>query len=148
MKFCIAAILGLTLAAATFADTVPSRATRPSKPCDRTSDSGASLGCSGLGASRNFAGRLTDSVLGHFSPASSFYSTNSRQRRIVLATTAATAVAETNGRSLFEESITGETAAAAEPATGLLVGLGLAAAGLMRRRTRKPVDNTVWHSLG
>lgn len=148
MKFCIAAILGLTLAAATFADTVPSRSIRATKPCDRSSDSVASLGCSGLGASRNFAGRLTDSVLGHFSPASSFYSTNSRQRRIVLATTAATAVAETNGRSLFQESVTGETAAAAEPATGLLVGLGLAVAGLMRRRNRKPLDNITWHSLG
>jgi hypothetical protein len=39
------------------------------------------------------------------------------------------------------------TVAATEPATGLLVGLGLAVAGLMRRRRRKPVDSTVWETL-
>ncbi len=36
----------------------------------------------------------------------------------------------------------------AEPATGLLVGLGLAVAGLMRRRRKKSVDSTVWENLG
>jgi hypothetical protein len=38
--------------------------------------------------------------------------------------------------------------AAAEPATGLLVGLGLAVAGLMRRRRKKVVDPAVWENLG
>ena len=37
---------------------------------------------------------------------------------------------------------------AAEPATGLLVGLGLAVAGLMRRRKKKLVNPTVWENLG
>lgn len=37
---------------------------------------------------------------------------------------------------------------AAEPATGLLVGLGLAVVGLMRRRKKKPFENTVWENLG
>ena len=37
---------------------------------------------------------------------------------------------------------------AAEPATGLLVGLGLAVVGLMRRRRKKPFENTVWENLG
>jgi hypothetical protein len=38
--------------------------------------------------------------------------------------------------------------ATTEPATGLLLGLGLAVAGLMRRRRKKTVDATVWESLG
>jgi hypothetical protein len=37
---------------------------------------------------------------------------------------------------------------AAEPATGLFVGLGLAIVGLMRRRRKKPLQNTVWEKLG
>jgi hypothetical protein len=37
---------------------------------------------------------------------------------------------------------------AAEPATGLFVGLGLAVVGLMRRRRKKPFPNTVWENLG
>jgi len=37
---------------------------------------------------------------------------------------------------------------AAEPATGLFVGLGLAVFGLMRRRKKKPLENTVWENLG
>jgi hypothetical protein len=37
---------------------------------------------------------------------------------------------------------------AAEPATGLFVGLGLAVFGLMRRRKRKPLENAVWENLG
>jgi hypothetical protein len=37
---------------------------------------------------------------------------------------------------------------AAEPATGLLVGLGLAVVGLMRRRKKKRFENTVWENLG
>jgi hypothetical protein len=36
---------------------------------------------------------------------------------------------------------------AAEPATGLFVGLGLAVLGLMRRRRKKPLDNSVWEKL-
>lgn len=36
----------------------------------------------------------------------------------------------------------------AEPATGLLVGLGLAVVGLMRRRRKKLVDPVVWEKLG
>jgi hypothetical protein len=35
----------------------------------------------------------------------------------------------------------------AEPATGLLVGLSLAIAGLMRRRKKKPLESTVWENL-
>ena len=38
--------------------------------------------------------------------------------------------------------------ATAEPATGLLVGLGLAVATLIRRRRKKLVDPTVWENLG
>jgi hypothetical protein len=41
-----------------------------------------------------------------------------------------------------------ETVAAAEPATGLFVGLGLAVFGLMRRRRKKPLENAVWEKLG
>jgi hypothetical protein len=37
---------------------------------------------------------------------------------------------------------------AAEPATGLFLGLGLAVVGLMRRRKKKPFVNTVWEKLG
>ena len=37
---------------------------------------------------------------------------------------------------------------ATEPATGLFVGLGLAVFGLMRRRKKKPLENTVWENLG
>jgi hypothetical protein len=37
---------------------------------------------------------------------------------------------------------------AAEPATGLFLGLGLAVVGLMRRRKKKPFENTVWENLG
>jgi hypothetical protein len=37
---------------------------------------------------------------------------------------------------------------AAEPATGLFLGLGLAVVGLMRRRRKKPFQNTVWENLG
>jgi hypothetical protein len=37
---------------------------------------------------------------------------------------------------------------AAEPATGLFVGLGLAVFGLMRRRRKKPLENAVWEKLG
>jgi len=37
---------------------------------------------------------------------------------------------------------------AAEPATGLFVGLGLAVFGLMRRRKKKPLQNAVWENLG
>ena len=37
---------------------------------------------------------------------------------------------------------------AAEPATGLFVGLGLAVFGLMRRRKKKPLENAVWENLG
>jgi hypothetical protein len=37
---------------------------------------------------------------------------------------------------------------AAEPATGLFVGLGLAVFGLMRRRKKKPLENAVWEKLG
>jgi len=37
---------------------------------------------------------------------------------------------------------------AAEPATGLFLGLGLAVVGLMRRRRKKPFANTVWENLG
>lgn len=40
------------------------------------------------------------------------------------------------------------TVPAAEPATGLFVGLGLAVMGLMRRRRKKPFENTVWENLG
>jgi hypothetical protein len=40
------------------------------------------------------------------------------------------------------------TVPAAEPATGLFVGLGLAVFGLMRRRKKKPLENTVWENLG
>jgi len=40
------------------------------------------------------------------------------------------------------------TVAAAEPATGLFVGLGLAGFGLMRRRRQKPLENAVWEKLG
>ena len=39
-------------------------------------------------------------------------------------------------------------APAAEPATGLFVGLGLAVFGLMRRRKKKPLENAVWENLG
>lgn len=148
MKFCFAAFLGLFLVGSAFADSVPSRPARDLKFCDRASDPVVSLGCSGLAASRDFAKGLTDTVLGRFTPASSFYSTNSRQRRIVMATAPATAVPENDGRALFQSSLVGGTTVAAEPATGLLVGLGLAAAGIMRQRARKPVDNTVWYSLG
>jgi len=41
-----------------------------------------------------------------------------------------------------------ETVGAAEPATGLFVGLGLAVVALMRRRRKKSLDNTVWEKLG
>jgi hypothetical protein len=41
-----------------------------------------------------------------------------------------------------------ETVDAAEPATGLFVGLGLAVFGLMRRRRKKPLENAVWEKLG
>lgn len=41
-----------------------------------------------------------------------------------------------------------ESAAATEPATALLVGLGLAAAGLMRRRKRARLDTSDWENLG
>jgi hypothetical protein len=41
-----------------------------------------------------------------------------------------------------------DSVGAAEPATGLLVGLGLAVVGLMRRRKKKPFENTVWENLG
>lgn len=44
-------------------------------------------------------------------------------------------------------STTGDPGKAAEPASGLLVGLGLAVAGLVSRRKKKPVDTTVWESL-
>ena len=37
---------------------------------------------------------------------------------------------------------------AAEPATGLFLGLGLAVFGLMRRRRKKRLENTVWEKLG
>jgi hypothetical protein len=37
---------------------------------------------------------------------------------------------------------------ATEPATGLILGLGLAVVGLMRRRRKKPFENTVWENLG
>jgi len=37
---------------------------------------------------------------------------------------------------------------AAEPATGLFVGIGLAVFGLMRRRKKKPLENAVWENLG
>jgi hypothetical protein len=37
---------------------------------------------------------------------------------------------------------------AAEPATGLFVGLGLGVFGLMRRRRKKPLENAVWEKLG
>jgi MYXO-CTERM domain-containing protein len=40
------------------------------------------------------------------------------------------------------------TVPAAEPATGLFVGLGLAVIGLMRRRRKKPLENAVWETLG
>jgi hypothetical protein len=40
------------------------------------------------------------------------------------------------------------TVDAAEPATGLFVGLGLAVFGLMRRRRKKPLENAVWEKLG
>lgn len=40
------------------------------------------------------------------------------------------------------------TVPAAEPATGLFVGLGLAVFGLMRRRKKKPLENAVWENLG
>jgi hypothetical protein len=40
------------------------------------------------------------------------------------------------------------TVPAAEPATGLFVGLGLAVFGLMRRRRKKPLENAVWEKLG
>jgi hypothetical protein len=40
------------------------------------------------------------------------------------------------------------TLPAAEPATGLFVGLGLAVFGLMRRRKKKPLENAVWENLG
>jgi hypothetical protein len=40
------------------------------------------------------------------------------------------------------------TVPAAEPATGLFVGLGLAVFGLMRRRKKKPLENAVWEKLG
>ena len=36
----------------------------------------------------------------------------------------------------------------AEPATGLLVGLSLAVAGLMRRRKKMPLDKAHWEQLG
>jgi hypothetical protein len=38
--------------------------------------------------------------------------------------------------------------ATAEPATGVLVGLGLAVVSLIRRRKKKLVDRTVWENLG
>jgi hypothetical protein len=41
-----------------------------------------------------------------------------------------------------------EPVGAAEPATGLFLGLGLAVMGLMRRRKKKPFENTVWEKLG
>jgi hypothetical protein len=41
-----------------------------------------------------------------------------------------------------------EAVPAAEPATGLFVGLGLAVFGLMRRRKKKPLENAVWENLG
>ena len=40
------------------------------------------------------------------------------------------------------------TVPAAEPATGLFVGLGLAVFGLMRRRRKRPLENAVWEKLG
>lgn len=148
MKFCFVAMLGFLMAGVSLADSVPSRPVSASKSCDRSPDSVISLGCSEPASSRNFAARLTDSVLSRFSPASSFYSTNSRKRRVELATIAAPAVAASNSGPFVQESLIGETTPAAEPATGILVGLGLAAAGFMRRRTRKPLIDATWHSLG
>jgi len=57
------------------------------------------------------------------------------------------------GNSLFgyEEGNRGTwsgPAATAEPATGVLVGLGLAVVSLIRRRRKKLVDPTVWENLG
>lgn len=52
-----------------------------------------------------------------------------------------------NGWSFAAGSYT-VTVPAAEPATGLFVGLGLAVFGLMRRRKKKPLENTVWENLG
>jgi hypothetical protein len=43
---------------------------------------------------------------------------------------------------------TTDSAAVAEPATGLLLSIGLAFAGLMRRRKKKVAEDTVWESLG
>jgi hypothetical protein len=36
----------------------------------------------------------------------------------------------------------------AEPATGILVGLSLAIAGLIRRKKKKPLDSAQWENLG
>jgi hypothetical protein len=60
---------------------------------------------------------------------------------------------DTSSNGLFVLSDPGkwtevDPVATAEPATGLLVGLGLALAGLMRRGRKKPADCSVWESLG
>jgi hypothetical protein len=40
-----------------------------------------------------------------------------------------------------------DPASTPEPATGLLVGVGLLIAGLLRRGSKKPVDSAVWEKL-
>ncbi len=53
-----------------------------------------------------------------------------------------------SGQDFTEGTAIVSAVPAAEPATGLLVGLGLAVAGLMRRRKKKLVNPTVWENLG
>jgi hypothetical protein len=137
MKAVLGIVLGLMLAGTASADSVWSYAGNTMNGCNGAMDGSVTLGADGS------ALRVVGADVTLFTEfyGSAFEATDSRGINAGINWGLFGYLEENRGR--WTASVTAD-----EPATGLLVAVALACAGLLRRGKKKPKDTTVWENLG
>jgi hypothetical protein len=130
MKAVLGIVLGLMLAGTASADSVSSYAGNTKNGCNCARDGSVTLGADGSALTWDFSDGTHELT-----------NINSSGINAGIHSGLFGYLEENRGR--WTASV-----AADEPATGLLVAVALACAGLLRRGKKKPKDTTVWENLG